>query len=135
MKRFGMYNNDFNNLFECYERTHKDVKVATPLLFTEQATNPSFPRLQHVKIFIIRPQGGADLTHWGKDVTVDSDNGRGGVVLTCKEDDGTLIHVTTSEDNAEVTVSRGGSVVDQFHTVSPVKFKDDVLTIIFKQEV
>jgi hypothetical protein len=135
MKRYGMYNNDFTNLFECYERTHTDVKLKTPVFFTEQATNPSFPGLQHVKIFIIRPQGGADLTHWGKDVTVESDNGQGGVVLTCKEDDGTLIHVTTSEENADVTVSRGGAVVDQFRTVSPVKFKNDVLTIIFKQEV
>lgn len=135
MKRYGMYNNDFNNLFECYERTHTDIKLMTPLTFTEQASEPSFPGLQHVKIFIIRPQGGADLTHWGKNVTIESDNGNGGAILTCTEDDGTLIHVTTSQDNARVVVSRGDAVVDQFQTVSPVKFDDGVLTIIFKQEV
>lgn len=140
MKRFGMYNDDFTNLFECYAKVGTVVERKLPSMSRTAmsvSTTPSFDNARAVKIFIQRPGQGADLAHLAKIVSVDSDDGKGGVILTCKEGDKT-IQLSTTPDNAQVkVVSSSGEIENHFITTLPVRFdaESGELTVIQVEEV
>ena len=131
MKRFGMYNEDFNNLFECYSRVSPGLVAERAL--PSQTRQPislgsgdSFPQLKRIKIFIQRPGRGADLAHTIEIKSIDSDNHDGGVVITGTEHD-KLFNVITTKTNAQVRViDSQGNVENDF--VTSVKPKYDTNT-------
>lgn len=140
MKRFGMYNDDFTNLFECYSKVGTIMERELPSVKRKAmsvSSTPSFDNASVVKIFIQKPGRGADLAHLAKIVSVDSDDGEGGVILTCKEGDKT-IQLSTTPENAQVKiVSQSGDIEDNFITTLPVRFDSDSgeLTVIQVEEV
>ena len=68
MKRFGMYNDDFSNLFECYSQVNGDT---TPELVVPRPTvgiiseKLTYPGARFVKVFTQKPGRGADLSTLG----------------------------------------------------------------------
>ena len=125
MKRFGRYDNDFNNLFECYSKVNKSFVIERQLPSeTRQPittlTGDSYPGIKHVKIFIQRPGRGADLAHLVKINSIDSDNGESGAILSGIEGDKTF-HMSTTDTNAQVKVvdSQGNLENDFVTTVAP----------------
>ena len=76
------------------------------------------------------------MAYLGKVESIDSDNGKGGVILTAADGDQT-IHVATAGGGADIKVSVDGETVDQFQTSTPVKFDSESkeLTIIQTEEV
>ena len=121
MKRFGMYNEDFNNLFDCYARVSPGLVVERQL--PSETRKPvsigggdSFPRVNKVKIFIQRPGRGADLAHVIDIKSVDSDNHDGGVMITGTEGD-RLFNINTTKVNAQVRViDSQGNIENEFVT-------------------
>ena len=85
MKRFGYYDNDFNKLFECYERVTGDLvteNLPSELRELKQSQNSgtSYPGLDMVKVFHQKRGRGADLIHQIDVSKIESDNGEGGVI-------------------------------------------------------
>ena len=140
MKRFGMYNDDFTNLFECYSRVGTVVERELPSVERKAvsvSSTPSFENASVVKIFIQKPGQGADLAHHAKIISVDSDDGEGGVILTCKEGDKTIQLSTTPESVQVKIVSQSGDIENNFITTLPVRFDSKLgeLTVIQVEEV
>lgn len=127
MKRFGYYNNDFNNLFECYAKVTPIVERELPSVNMQRVTTlnkngHSYPEAKFCKIFVQRPGGGADLTYFGKISSIDSDDGQGNTVITAKDGD-KILNVVTTKSNAQVRViSNTGHVDDEFITSLPARF-------------
>ena len=140
MKRFGRYDNDFNGLFECYARVAGDVMNEVTIHQVREdskiSTGTTYPGLKFVKIFKQMKGRGADMAYLGKVQSIDSDNGEGGVIMTATEGDQT-IHVATTDDNADITVSIDGETIEKFKTTTPVRFDSESkeLTIIQTEEV
>lgn len=127
MKRFGMYNNDFNNLFECYAKVspglvlERDLPSQTRKKVT-LSTGDSFPKIKRVKIFIQRPGRGADLAHTINIKSIDSDNHDGGAFITGTEHD-KIFNVITTKTNAQVRViDTQGNVENEFVTAVQPKY-------------
>lgn len=137
MKRFGTYDNDFNNLFECYNKVNKNIVVERSLPSeTRQPittlTGDSFPGIKHVKIFIQRPGRGADLAHLVNINSIDSDNGESGAILSGTEGEKSF-HMSTTDTNAQVkVVDSQGNLENDFVTTIAPKYdsKSGELTII-----
>ena len=122
MKRFGMYNNDFNNLFECYNKVCGDVitefKLPSEIRNSnkKQITGNSFPELQKIKIFHQKFGRGADLIHQVDIKRIDSDDGDGGVILTGSEDD-KIFNIITNKKTAQVRlIDKTGQEENNFVT-------------------
>lgn len=122
MKRFGMYNNDYNNLFECYNKvcgeviTEFQLPSETREKNTRQVTGNSFPDLKKIKIFHQKFGRGADLVHQVDLKRIDSDDGAGGVILTGSEND-KLFNIVTNKKTAQVKlIDRTGQEENNFVT-------------------
>lgn len=131
MKRFGMYNNDFQNLFECYSRvngTISEMQLPSTRRHTIDTTDgePSFPGARILKIFTMRPGGGADLTHEADEIHIRSDDGSGGVILSATDRDGrtydiSLISKPESRCEVKSYDSTGGGEMS-FKTNVPIRY-------------
>lgn len=128
MKRFGMYNNDFNNLFECYNKVCGDV--ITEFQLPSQAREASavkiagnsFPDLEKIKIFHQKFGRGADLIHQVDLKRIDSDDGDGGVILTGIEND-KVFNIITNKKTAQVRlIDRTGQEENNFVTSVEPRF-------------
>lgn len=136
MKRFGMYNNDFNNLFECYAKVNKELVVEGLPSETRKpvtiSTGDSFPGLKNVKIFIQKPGRGADLSNIINVKSIDSDNGDGGAIISGTEHD-KMFHLVTTDKNAQVkTIDKQGALENDFVTTVAPRYDENKgeLTII-----
>jgi hypothetical protein len=130
MKRFGRYDNDFSNLFECYNQV---TGVVSEKQLPSQTRNinlsskdRSFPGLERIKVFVQKHGRGADLMHMINVTSVGSDDGDGGTILTGQENDKTF-HMSTTKDNAHLKiVDAQGNVENDF--VTNVKPRYDTST-------
>jgi hypothetical protein len=137
MKRFGYYDNDFNKLFECYERVTGDLvteNLPSELRELKQSQNSgtSYPGLDMVKVFHQKRGRGADLIHQIDVSKIESDNGEGGVILSGSDGDKTF-DIITNNKNAQVKVyDPTGKLENQFVTsISPrYDTRTNELTII-----
>jgi len=140
MKRFGRYNNDFTNLFECYSQVGTVTERKLPSIErvpTGVSTGNSFPGAKFIKVFIQRIGRGADLTHLAKIDSIDSDDGNGGAILTGEDGDKQL-HITTTKDSTQVRiVDKTGTIENDFITTTPVRYDDKSkeITVIQVEEV
>lgn len=144
MKRFGMYNNDFNNLFECYSQVNsmiveRELPSITRIPVNTSSGESSFPGAKFIKIFTQKPGMGADMTILGKIDTIDSDDGKGSVILTARDADKTInatISSPTKQCHIKV-ISSEGEIEEDFITTVPVRFDPEQkdITIINIQEV
>jgi len=143
MKRFGRYDSDYNNLFECYSKVQPGLirEVSLPSMTRQKITKShgnSYPELETVKIFIQQPGRGADLRHQVSNCEVMSDDGDGGVVLT-GEDGRDTIHAVLTKRDAQIKVidSNDGHVENEFITTIQPKFDSDQkeLRIIHVEEL
>lgn len=143
MKRFGRYNNDFNNLFECYAKVSPGLVVERSL--PSETRKPvdissrtlSFPDVKKIKVFIQRHGRGADLAHVIKTNNVDSDDGDGGVIISGTEGERNF-NVVTSKSSAQVkVVDRQGNIENDFVTNIAPRFDSErgELTIIHVEEL
>ena len=136
MKRFGKYDNDFNNLFECYSKVGTIVEGGLPSLSRQPAgvsTGDSFPGAKYIKIFIQKTGRGADLAHLADVDSIDSDDGDGGSVLIGR-DGSKKLHIITTKNNAQVkTVDVDGNIESDFVTTAPVRYDADNKEIIIIQ--
>jgi hypothetical protein len=139
MKRFGYYNNDLNNLFECYAQVSPELVVEKQLpSYTRQPTTVnrggiSFPGAKFCKVFVQQPSGGADLKYLGRVTSVESDDGEGNTFITSKQGDDT-INIITSKQNAQVRVfDNTGAVEDEFTTTLPARYDSNTNEIIIIQ--
>ena len=127
MKRFGYYNDDFNNLFECYAKVTPIVERDLPSANMQRipslnSSGHSYPEAKFCKVFVQRPGGGADLTYFGKITGIDSDDGQGNTIITAKDGE-RVLNVITTKSNAQVRViSNTGEVDDEFITSIPARF-------------
>lgn len=144
MKRFGMYNNDFNNLFECYSQVNtmiveRELPSVTRVPVTTNSGERSFPGLKYVKIFTQKPSRGADMTSLSSVSAIESDDGKGGVIITSKDGDKTVnVIISTADKSCHVKISgQSGEIEDEFITTIPVKFDSEnkELSIINIQEI
>lgn len=144
MKRFGTYESDFANLFECYAQVNKNIVVERDLPSVSRSVNiptnekgSSFKGLKFVKIFLQRTGQGADLIHLAKLKSIDSDDGQGSTIITAQEEEDT-IHIVISNKSAQVkVVDTQGNIENEFVTNVAPKFDQDngELTIIHVNEV
>lgn len=144
MKRFGMYNNDFNNLFECYSKVNSMIVERELPSVTREPVNTnsgkaSFPGARFLKIFTQKPGMGADMTMLGKISSVDSDDGEGSVILTAQDGDKTINATISSQSRqCHIKVLSGiGEIEDDFITSIPARFDSEQkdITIINIQEL
>ena len=144
MKRFGMYDNDFNNLFECYTKVTGVINEAPirQLPSETRDTNTSskgdsFPGLKQIKVFVQKPGRGADLMNMISVSSVDSDDRDGGAVISGNEHDRNF-HVSTTKKSAQIkTIDRMGNVENDFVTNIEPRFDPNTgeLTIIHVEEL
>lgn len=140
MKRFGMYNDDFNNLFECYSQVNGED--TTNLIMTRPvegiiSEKLTYPGAKFVKVFTQKPGRGADLSTLGNIKSIDSDDGQGGVIISAVDGD-KGVDVVMADDQCHVKIfDSKGAVEDQFITNIPVRFDEDQkeITIINIQEL
>lgn len=141
MKRFGRYDNDFNNLFECYQQVNGMVMERSLPSETRQPTSittgNSFPGVKHVKVFIQRPGRGADLTNMINVSRVDSDDGESGAIISGVDGDKTFNIATTKKTAQVKTIDSQGNLENDFVTnVSPRYDADKKeLTIIHVEQL
>lgn len=144
MKRFGTYESDFANLFECYAQVNKNVVVERELPSVSRGVNipttspgPSFKGLKYIKIFLQRNGQGADLIHLAKLKTIDSDDGEGSTVITATEDEDTIQIVSSKKSTQVKVVDSQGNIENDFVTRVAPKFDDESgeLTIIHVNKV
>ena len=140
MKRFGMYNDDFSNLFECYSQVNGDT---TPELVVPRPTvgiiseKLTYPGARFVKVFTQKPGRGADLSTLGNIKSIDSDDGQGGVIISAMDGE-KGVDVVMADDQCHVKIiDSKGAVEDQFITNIPVRFDKEQkeITIINIQEL
>ena len=86
--------------------------------------------IKTVKIFTQQPGRGADLTFFGKNVSVLSDDGDRGMVLNAVAGDRTIQVVTTKDSAQCKIVGQDGLVVDEFVTKIAPRYGDSELVII-----
>ncbi len=143
MKRFGMYNDDFNGLFECYAKVSPGLVVERTLPSETRRTvdlstkSSSYADIKQVKVFIQRHGRGADLAHVIKTKTVDSDDGDGGVILSGIEGEKNF-NITTNKKSAQVKmIDSQGNIENDFVTNIAPRFDDNnkELTIIHVEEL
>lgn len=144
MKRFGTYESDFANLFECYAQVNKSVVVERDLPSVNRSINipttskePSFKGLKFIKIFLQRVGQGADLIHLVKLKSIDSDDGEGSTIITGSEGDDT-IQIVVNKSSAQVkVVDSQGNIENDFVTNIAPRFDSEngELTIIHVNEV
>ena len=143
MKRFGKYESDFVNLFECYAQINKSMVVEKDLPSVSRSVtiptskNPSFRGLKYIKIFLQRTGQGADLIHLAKLKSIDSDDGEGSTIISAKENSDT-IQIVVSKNNAQVkVVDAQGNIENDFVTSIAPRFDEESgeLTIIHVNEV
>jgi hypothetical protein len=144
MKRFGMYNDDFKNMFECYSRVSPEIVAERTLPSMNRKTPPainpvghSFPGAKYCKIFIQQPGRGADLRHLGKVNRVESDDGEGNTVISSSEQNITL-NVVTTETGAQVRIiDSTGRVENEFVTNIAPRFDNSTkeITIIHIEQL
>lgn len=144
MKRFGMYNNDFNNLFECYSKVNsmiveRELPSVTRGSVNTNAGEQTFPGAKFLKIFTQKPGMGADMTSLGKITSIDSDDGEGGVILTARDGEKT-INATISSPSKQChikIISPAGEIEDDFVTNVDARFDSEQkdITIINIQEL
>jgi len=136
MKRFGRYNSDFTNLFECYSQvgTVTERKFPSTSIGIDGASSGiSFPGAEFIKVFIQQAGRGADLTHLAKISSIDSDDGDGGSIITGVEGDKQL-HIVTTKDNAQVrVVGSAGDIENEFVTITPIRYDDKNKEIVIIQ--
>lgn len=144
MKRFGTYESDFANLFECYAQVNKSMVIERDLPSVNRGVNipvnrksPSFSGLKYIKIFLQRAGQGADLIHLAKLKSIDSDDGEGSTVISATENSD-MIQVVISKKSTQVkVVDKQGNIENQFVTSIDPKFDESSgeLTIIHVNEV
>jgi hypothetical protein len=144
MKRFGMYNDDFKNMFECYSRVSPEIVMENTLPSMSRKSTPainpvghSFPGAKFCKIFIQQPGRGADLRHLGKVTRIESDDGEGNTVISAEEGDKTL-NVVTTESGAQVRmIDSTGKVENEFVTNVAPRFDSSTkeITIIHIEQL
>lgn len=144
MKRFGTYESDFANLFECYAQVNKSIVVERDLPSVSRNVNiptnskePSFRGLKFIKIFLQRAGQGADLIHLAKLKSIDSDDGEGSTIITGTENDDT-IQIIVNKKSAQVkVVDSQGNIENDFVTSIAPRFDNESgeLTIIQVNEV
>lgn len=143
MKRFGRYNNDFNNLFECYAKVSPGLVVERSLPSeTRQpidlsAKSPSFPNIKQIKVFVQRHGRGADLSHVIKTSSIHSDDGDGGVIISGSEGDKNFDVVTNKKSAQVKTIDRQGNIENDFVTNIAPRYDSGrgELTIIHVEEL
>ena len=137
MKRFGRYNNDFMGLYESYSKVHSGGEgvVTLPVTYINEGT--SFPEVETAKIFIQRPAGGADLKYFVDIVSVDSDDGASGTVITGKDGEKQVNIITTKGSVQVRIIDSAGMVEDDFISSIPPKYdvSNKELTIIQVEQV
>ena len=143
MKRFGMYDNDFNSLFECYSKVRPGIIDERTLPSETRDSNvnktgKSFPGLKSLKIFIQQPGRGADLRHLLSNLNLMSDDGDGGVVLSGDDGSG-RIHASITKRDAQVKIidPTDGRIENEFITRIQPKFDPErrELSIIHVEEL
>lgn len=141
MKRFGMYDNDYNNLFECYGQVNKSVLIEQkPLPSVARKTvslssGSSFPNLSKVKIFIQKHGRGADLMNVVNVDSVESDDHDGGVIVTGSENN-KIFNIVTTKKTAQVRIIDDiGNIENEFVTNVPPRYNNNELIIIHVEEL
>ena len=133
MKRYGMYDNDFDGLFERYCDVNKNLKESRyRSLIIQEAKygSTSYPDLSSVKVFIQRPGRGADLTHHIDVSAINSDDGDMNTMLSGSEGERTF-NVTTTKDSAQIkTVDKAGNIENEFVTRIKPRFDSDKKELI-----
>lgn len=130
MKRFGRYDNDFSNLFECYCDVNQQLRERNFTITESKYGSTSYPDLDNVKVFIQRPGRGADLIHQINLQSINSDDGDMNTMLTGKEGDKTF-NITTTPESAQVkTVDIAGNIENDFVTRIKPKFDSDKKELI-----
>lgn len=125
MKRYFFYEQEQQSLMDVYESVYKPRVHTLPVL-TEAIDH----NIKSVKIFTQQPGRGADLTFYGKNVSVLSDDGDNGMILNAIDNE-RVIQITTTKDNAQVKViGKDGLVIDEFVTNIAPRYGDSELTII-----
>lgn len=140
MKRFGTYNEDFANLFECYAKVNTMMsEVTLPSLNRKHAPTfnktPSYDGLKVIKIMQHRPSGGAEFTHACKLLSVDHDDGQGNVILTAEDQNKRKVQITISGNSTIVKFLHSTGSVVEVQTSIPVMFDETSgeLTIVNSQ--
>lgn len=149
MKRFGMYNSDFNNLFECYAQVNSQiVERRLPAGLRKSLTDttskqPSFPGINNVFVVMTSPHTKSVPVpaYECDDVVVNSDDGNGTAVITARDENrGKTLNIIVSNQQAYVKVysgDSGDSPEREFETRDGITWnpsKGDLI-IIFDQEL
>lgn len=133
MKRFGMYDDDFNNLFERYcdvNQNLRENRFMSAIIQEAVYGSTSYPDLSNVKVFVQRPGRGADLVHQIDVKSINSDDGDMNTMLTGTEGDKTF-NITTTPDSAQIkTVDQTGNVENDFVTRIKPRFDSDKKELI-----
>lgn len=141
MKRFGTYESDFANLFECYTRVNTTlVERSLPSDVRKMSTvttGLSFEDLQVIKIYQAKLSGGGELTHVCKGVSIQSDDGAGNVIISCKNQDKLNVQIVTSDNNTTVRLIYPTGEETKFDTSTPLQYdkSSGVLTIINPSDI
>lgn len=136
-----MYDNDYNNLFECYGQINRSVVVENrplPSSTRETVSLPagiSFPDLKVVKIFTQKPGRGADLTNVIDVKSIDSDDHDGGVIVTGTEGDKNFNIITTKKTAQIKMIDNLGNIEDEFITNVAPRYSNRELIIIHVEEL
>ena len=148
MKRFGMYNNDFNSLFECYEQvsgvvTERDLpkyRGSSPVSVNTGSSFDDINSLSIQKIKNKRPvEDQISKSYMAKNVTIISDDGQGGVILSGETEDGYILHVTIvyNDQTASVVVTRDGGEMERLEVretesvSTPIVISNNVMRITY----
>ena len=125
MKRYFFYEQEQQSLMDVYDSVYKPRVSSLPVI--SEAIEHD---IKTIKIFTQQPGRGADLTFFGKNVSVLSDDGDRGMVLNAVDGSRT-IQVVTTKDSAQVKiVGQDGLVVDEFVTKIAPRYGDSELVII-----
>ena len=148
MKRFGMYNNDFNDLFECYEQvtgvvTERDLpkyRGSSPVSVNIDSSFGDINNLSIQKVKNKRPvEDQISKSYVAKNVTVISDDGQGGIILSGETDDGYILHITVvyNDQTASVVVTRDGGEMERLEVretdsvSNPIVINNNTLRITY----
>jgi len=125
MKRYFLYEQEQQSLMDVYESVYRPRTSSLPIVSEAIEHN-----IRTVKIFTQQPGRGADLTFFGKNVSVLSDDGDNGMVLNAEDGDRTIQIVTTKTSAQVKVVGQDGLVVDEFVTKIAPRYGDGELTVI-----
>ena len=125
MKRYFFYEQEQQSLMDVYDSVYRPRVSSLPVI--SEAIEHD---IKTVKIFTQQPGRGADLTFFGKNVSVLSDDGDRGMVLNAVAGDRTIQVVTTKDSAQCKIVGQDGLVVDEFVTKIAPRYGDSELVII-----